>query len=103
MSESASQPETTLLKLARQIGSEEQQIRSRGGQAAIARQHEKGRWTAPERIEQPVDPDAAVHEVGLWAGHGMYDTWGGVPAAGVITSVGVICGQRHMIIANDAR
>src|SRR5256885_5072541 len=32
----------------------------------------------------------------------MYTDWGGAPGGGVVTSIGTICGRRHMIIANDA-
>jgi acetyl-CoA carboxylase carboxyltransferase component len=32
----------------------------------------------------------------------MYADWGGAPAAGVVTAVGLICGRRHVIVANDA-
>src|SRR5687767_13672276 len=81
---------------------EADQIRLGGGPAAIERQHAKGRWTARERIERLIDPGSQSHELGLWAGNGMYADWGGAPAAGVVTTVGTICGRRHMIVANDA-
>ncbi len=32
----------------------------------------------------------------------MYREWGGAAAAGVVTGVGQVGGQRHMIVANDA-
>ncbi len=32
----------------------------------------------------------------------MYKEFGGAPAAGVVTGIGVVQGRRHMIIANDA-
>jgi 3-methylcrotonyl-CoA carboxylase beta subunit len=81
---------------------EEERIRQGGGEAAIARQHSKGRLTARERIERLIDPGSNVLELGLWAAHGMYADWGGAPAAGVVTAIGTICGRRHMIVANDA-
>jgi len=44
-----------------------------GGAKAIARQHEKGRLTARERIALLADPDT-FFELGLYAAHGMYET-----------------------------
>jgi acetyl-CoA carboxylase carboxyltransferase component len=73
-----------------------------GGQGAIQRQHGKGRLTARERLEQLIDPETAPLELGLWSAHGMYEAWGGAPAAGVITAIGTVQGRRHMIVANDA-
>jgi len=77
-------------------------LRLGGGAAAIQRQHEKGRLTARERIARLVDPDSQLLELGLFAGDGMYDAWGGAPSAGVVTAIGMVEGRRQMIIANDA-
>jgi len=77
-------------------------IRQGGGKKASARQHEKGRLTARERIARLVDPDAFFLELGLWAAWNMYQDWGGAPSAGVVTGVGQVAGRRVMIIANDA-
>lgn len=81
---------------------EEATIRKGGGTKAIARQHEKGRLTARERVAGLVDPGSVFQEYGLWAAHGMYAEYGGAPAAGVVTGIGVVQGRRCMIIANDA-
>src|SRR5262245_24749346 len=78
---------------------EEAKIRQGGGAKAIARQHEKGRLTARERITKLTD---SFFELGLWAAWGMYAEWGGAPSAGVVTGVGTIAGRRCMVIANDA-
>ncbi len=80
----------------------EEQIRAGGGPRAVRRQHEKGRLTARERIQRLLDPGTEFLELGLWAAWGMYEEWGGAPAAGVICGVGSVQGRRHMIIANDA-
>src|SRR5688572_9962891 len=77
-------------------------IRQGGGTAAIERQHAKGRLTARERIARVLDGNSGYLELGLWAAHGMYDSWGGAPGAGVVTAIGKIGGRRHMIVANDA-
>src|SRR5262245_33426427 len=81
----------------------EQQILLQGGGAkAIARQHEKGRLTARERIAKLIDPDTSFFELGLWAAWGMYADWGGAPSAGVVTGIGTVSGRQAMVIANDA-
>ena len=77
-------------------------IRQGGGPAAIARQHAKGRKTARERIAALLDPGATFLELGLWAAYGMYEEWGGAPAAGVVTGIGAVAGRRVMVVANDA-
>ncbi len=102
MSKKAAPKESPLLQLTKQFAEVAQQIELGGGPDAIERQHQKGRWTARERIAKLIDADSDFLELGLWAGHEMYDDWGGAPAAGVITGVGWIEDRRHMIIANDA-
>src|SRR4051794_15413399 len=81
---------------------QEETIKLGGGNSAIARQHEKGRLTARERIDKLVEPGSKFLELGLWAGHGMYTEWGGCPSGGVVTGIGAIGKQPTMIIANDA-
>src|SRR5262245_15251505 len=92
----------SLKHLADDLRREEEVIRQGGGRAAIERQHSKGRLTARERIARLVDTGTPLLELGIWAGWQMYGEWGGAPAAGVVTAVGVVAGRRHMIIANDA-
>src|SRR5216684_7011517 len=81
---------------------EESVIEEGGGAKAAARQHEKGRLTARERIAQLIDPETSFFELGLWAAWGMYQDWGSAPAAGVVTGIGTVSERRVMIIANDA-
>jgi 3-methylcrotonyl-CoA carboxylase beta subunit len=85
-----------------QLAEQEADIRLGGGLAAIERQHKKSRLTARERIEKLIDSDTPFMELGLWSAWEMYAEWGGAPAAGVVTGIGMIAGRRHMIIANDA-
>ncbi|OWK34839.1 acyl-CoA carboxylase subunit beta [Fimbriiglobus ruber] len=77
-------------------------IRLGGGTKAVTRQHEKGRWTARERVAKLLDPDGHFLELCLWAAWGMYSEWGTVPSAGVVTGVGSVAGRRVMVVANDA-
>ncbi len=92
----------SLLELTARIAAQQQQLAEGGGPEAVARQHAKGRWTARERIERLLDPGMPRLELGAWAGWEMYDQFGGAPAAGVVTILGTVAGQRHLIAANDA-
>jgi 3-methylcrotonyl-CoA carboxylase beta subunit len=90
-----------LADLVSQVRNQEEQIREGGGSKAIESQHSKGRLTARERISLLVDP-GTFFEIGSYAGYGMYEEWGGAPAAGVITGTARIHTRLVMIIANDA-
>jgi acetyl-CoA carboxylase carboxyltransferase component len=85
-----------------QLHADQQRLMEGGGPAAADRQQAKGRWTVRQRLARLLDVQSPMLELGLWAGYGMYDSWGGAPAAGVVTIIGNVCGRRHMVIANDA-
>src|SRR5213595_2418457 len=84
-----------------QVHNEEEKICEGGGPKAVENQHAKGRLTARERIGLLADP-GTFFELGLFAAHGMYEEWGGAPAAGVITGLARVETRLVMIIANDA-
>ncbi|MGH9542239.1 MAG: acyl-CoA carboxylase subunit beta [Terriglobales bacterium] len=88
--------------LARRVLEDEAALMQGGGEAAIARQHAKGRMTARERIAALQDRDTPFREIGLYAAHEMYQEWGGAPAAGVLCGLAQVEGRMAMIIANDA-
>src|ERR1700684_3799997 len=90
-----------LADLMSQVRNEGEEICEGGGNKAIENQHGKGRLTARERIELLADPKS-FFELGLYAAHGMYEEWGGAPAAGVITGLARIHTRMVMLIANDA-
>jgi len=90
-----------LADMVSQVRNEEERIREGGGLKAIEGQHNKGRLTARERINLLVDA-GSFFEIGSFAAYGMYEEWGGAPAAGVITGLGRIHTRLVMIIANDA-
>jgi 3-methylcrotonyl-CoA carboxylase beta subunit len=98
----ASSGPAALTEFVEELRRQEQIIKQGGGAKAIARQHEKRRLTARERIARLLDPHASFFELGLWAAWNMYLEWGGAPSAGVITGIGRVAGRRAMIIANDA-
>src|ERR1700692_1584902 len=106
------------------LRAEEEEIRLGGGAKAAEAQRAKGRLTVRERLALLLDPvdsgdpktqvsesrpgaPGAVRlpnflELGLWAARGMYEEYGGAPAAGVVTGLGGGSGRFCMIIANDA-
>jgi 3-methylcrotonyl-CoA carboxylase beta subunit len=83
------------------VRNEEEKIREGGGPHAIESQHSKGRLTARERITLLADP-GSFFELAGYAAYGMYEEWGGAPAAGVITGLARVHTRLVMIIANDA-
>ena len=85
-----------------EIKNEEEAIRQGGGAKAIESQHKKGRLTARERIAKLIDPHTEFFELGLYAAFGMYEEWGGAPAAGTVTGLARVTDRLVMIIANDA-
>jgi 3-methylcrotonyl-CoA carboxylase beta subunit len=84
------------------VRNDEEKIREGGGPKAIEAQHNKKRLTARERIALLLDPGSEFFELGTYAAWGMYEEWGGAPAAGVITGLGRVHGRLFMLIVNDA-
>ena len=73
-----------------------------GGKSRIAKEHEKGKMTARERIDFLLDDDAPRIEIGAFAADEMYKEHGGCPAAGVVVVIGYIRKKQCMVVANDA-
>ncbi len=84
------------------LRAEEDEIRLGGGAKAAEAQKAKGRLTVRERLKLLLDEGSEFLELGLWAARGMYEEYGGAPAAGVVTGLGRVSGRLCMIIANDA-
>lgn len=76
-------------------------IEKGGGEKSIAKQHEKGKLTARERIAYLIDKDTALQELMAFAGYNMYKEHGGCPAGGTVAGIGYIAGRQCMIVAND--
>lgn len=85
-----------------QLLEQEEILRQGGGPRGVERQHRLGRLVVRERLDHLLDKGSSFLELGLWAGYKMYEEWGEVPAAGLVTGVGQVCGRRCMVIANDA-
>ena len=73
-----------------------------GGKEKIAKQHKKGKLTARERIDYLIDEKSNFLELGALVAEGMYQEYGGCPAAGVIMGIGYVSGKQCLIVANDA-
>ncbi|WP_276088568.1 carboxyl transferase domain-containing protein [Pedobacter sp. JY14-1] len=73
-----------------------------GGEKSAARQKERGKMLARERIAYLIDKDSDFLEVGAFAADGMYAEHGGCPSAGVVCGIGYVSGRQCMIVANDA-
>ena len=89
-------------QLLEQLKHKSKKTKGGGGQKKIDEQHQRGKLTARERIAYLLDKNAPFLEIGLFAGEGMYEAYGGCPAGGVITGIGYISGKQCVIVANDA-
>ncbi|HYH42897.1 MAG TPA: carboxyl transferase domain-containing protein [Burkholderiales bacterium] len=76
------------------------QAREGGGPAARERHVARGKLPPRERVTGLLDPDTAFFELSPLAAYEAYDE--PLPAAGLITGIGTVSGQRCVIVANDA-
>ncbi|OIO10648.1 MAG: methylcrotonoyl-CoA carboxylase [Elusimicrobia bacterium CG1_02_63_36] len=75
-------------------------IRAGGAERAVELHRNRGKMTARERIECLVDEGGDFLEFSPMAAFGMYGNE--VPAAGIVTGLGVVAGRLCVIVANDA-
>jgi 3-methylcrotonyl-CoA carboxylase beta subunit len=73
-----------------------------GGAKAAAKQKEKGKMLARERVNYLIDENSPWLEIGAFVAEDMYKEQGGCPSAGVVTGIGYVSGRQCMIVANDA-
>ncbi len=78
-----------------------EKIMEAGGKKSVAKQHEKNKLTARERISYLIDADKPFIELGAFAGFEMYEEQGGCPAGGTVAGMGYISGRQALIVAND--
>jgi acetyl-CoA carboxylase carboxyltransferase component len=88
------------LALCEQLSEQKALARQGGGEKATARHADQGKLFVRDRIALLCDPGAPFLEVGLLAALGVYED--PLPAAGLVTGVGMVQGRPCMIIANDA-
>lgn len=85
-----------------QVKNRLQKIYKGGGEKSAAKQKEKGKLLARERINYLIDQGSDFLEIGAFAAEGMYEEQGGCPSAGVVCGIGYVSGRQCMIVANDA-
>ena len=76
-------------------------IKLGGGKAAIDKQHAKNKLTPRERIKLLLDEESSFMEIGAFAGYEMYPEYGGCPAGGTVSGIGIVSGKQCVIVAND--
>jgi len=76
-------------------------IEEGGGKKAIQKQKDRNKLTARERIEYLLDKGKKFLEIGVFAGYGMYEEFGGCPAGGTVAGIGYVGGKQCVIVAND--
>jgi 3-methylcrotonyl-CoA carboxylase beta subunit len=107
-----------LRELTAELRELEAKLRLGGGPEKIEKQHKQGKLTARERIDLLLDKDSFRQEVGLLVAYDQYKSGdrrpgtgdgkrkeeeiGGAPAAGVVTTVGLVDGREVVVVANDA-
>ncbi|MFT5972748.1 MAG: 3-methylcrotonyl-CoA carboxylase beta subunit [Cryomorphaceae bacterium] len=94
--------EDTIRLMVSKVRRELEKIYLGGGKSKIEKQHQKGKLTARERVDLLLDEDAARIEIGAYAGHGMYEEYGGCPSGGVVVVMGYVKGRQCIVVANDA-
>ncbi|MEN8007369.1 MAG: carboxyl transferase domain-containing protein [Candidatus Krumholzibacteriota bacterium] len=75
-------------------------IRRGGSEKARERHLSQGKMMVRDRIEGVLDPGSPFLELSPLAAHGVYPDE--VPAAGLITGIGLVHGRQVMVVANDA-
>ena len=106
-----------LRELTEELRQLEAKLRLGGGADKVTKQHKQGKLTARERIDLLLDKDSFRQEIGLLVAYDRYLTEdrrpktedrekkeeiGTAPAAGVVTTVGVVSGREVVVVANDA-
>lgn len=79
-----------------------EEIAEGGGAKAAAKQKEKGKMLARERINALKDTDSDFFEIAAFAGFEMYEEEGGCPAGGVVGGITTVAGRLCIVVANDA-
>src|SRR6266404_2712886 len=104
-----------LRELTEELRAVEARVRLGGGPDKIAKQHKAHKLTARDRIDLLFDKDTYKQEIGLLVAYDQYRAEdsrqeaedsepeiGMAPAAGVVTTVGLVNGREVVVVANDA-
>jgi len=87
-------------KLVAELAGRQAQVRQMGSEEARRRHTERGKLLVRDRIKRLLDPGTPFLELSTLAAWDLYE--GEVPAAGMVTGIGRVCGREVMIVANDA-
>jgi 3-methylcrotonyl-CoA carboxylase beta subunit len=77
-------------------------VQQGGGEKAAAKQKEKGKMLARERVDYLIDDNKPWLEIGAFAGDEMYAEHGGCRSGGVVCGIGYVSGRQCVVVANDA-
>lgn len=72
-------------------------IENGGNESAQKRHREHGKLLPRERLKKLIDKNSVFLEFSPFAGFNL-----NLPAAGIITGIGIVCGQECVIVINDA-
>jgi len=75
-------------------------IRQGGGERARERHQSRGKLLPRDRIRALLDVGSPFLELSQLAAYGLYEDQ--VPAAGIITGIGRVCGRECLLVVNDA-
>jgi 3-methylcrotonyl-CoA carboxylase beta subunit len=85
-----------------ELGARLKKVYLGGGEKAAAKQKEKGKMLARERVTYLLDKNKPWLEIGAFVGDGMYAEHGGCPSGGVVCGIGYVSGRQCVVVANDA-
>ncbi len=91
---------TAMQQLVAQLRAHSETIHQGGHATAKQRHAAHGKLLPRQRLQCLLDPGSPFLELSLLAGHQLYDME--LPAAGILTGIGLVQGRECMIIANDA-
>ena len=86
--------------LALELKAKIEKAREGGGAEATAKHKKRGKLMARERIDLVLDAGSPFIELSTLAADGVYDD--DVPAAGMVTGIGLVHGVECLFVANDA-
>jgi 3-methylcrotonyl-CoA carboxylase beta subunit len=88
--------------LTKELAAQIAKVHEAGGAKAVERHHSRSKYLPRERIAKVLDAGSPFLELSALAAHGLYESEGGVPSAGVITGIGRVHGLECLFVANDA-
>ncbi|MCU0422785.1 MAG: acyl-CoA carboxylase subunit beta [Bacteroidia bacterium] len=91
-----------MLHLVEELNKNLEKVYEGGGKKAAAKQKEKGKMLARERVNYLLDSNKPQIEIGAFAGYDMYEEQGGCPSGGVVIVMGYVSGRQCIVVANDA-